>query len=160
MERRALRFANLTEAVADARQLQKTNYERAGNWSLGEVIDHLNKTLLMAIETPTFKGPPAIIRPLLKWFIYGKMKRGDVIKFRASAPKLLLPDDDKDLEESLAEFERLTSLVESGEAQLLPTHPFFGKFSRDDWLIMQRWHAAHHLSFLIPTAIGNRSRDD
>lgn len=149
MDRRPLTFADLTEAVSDARGLQETGYERAGNWSLAEVVDHLNKSLMMALEPPGFKAP-AIVRPLLKWLIFGKMKRGDVITFRAKAPAAMQPDADLDVDATLAEFERLAEVVESGDKELLPTHPIFGAFSREEWLTMQRWHAAHHLSFLVP----------
>lgn len=148
-ERRPLTFATLSDAVADARRLSESGYERAGNWNLAQVLDHLNKTLAMAVS-PYPRPVPALFRPLLRWLIYRRMKRGDVIRFRASAPSSLQPDEQLDELQVLAEFERLCALLENDTTQLVPLHPFFGAFTTEDWRIMQRWHAAHHLSFLVP----------
>lgn len=149
MERRPLRFEHLDEALAEIRKLAGIGYDRAGNWSLEQNVDHLNKTMRMAIEGTSFKFP-ALIRPILKWLFYGKMKRGERIKTRATAPAPLQPDDDLRLESLIDEFEKLAAQIESPDTELVDLHPVFGKFSREEWQIMQRWHAAHHLSFLIP----------
>ena len=156
MERRPLQFANMLQAADDAERLQATGYDRAGNWSLGEVLSHLNKTVNMAFEPVSF-GVPGLLKPVLKWFVFGKMQRGDVIKFRATAPKSVQPDDDTDVARELATFRDLCERIEDGKTALLPKHPLFGAFSRDEWLTMQRWHAAHHLSFLIPRPTPDRA---
>lgn len=149
MERRPLHFENLSEAVAEIRRLADGGYDRAGNWNLEQIVGHLNKTMWLAVEEAPFRLP-AIIRPVLKWIVFGRMKRGIPLKkFRAPAPAPLQPDDNQRLENLIEEFERLATLIESPDAELLDRHPVFGKFSREDWQINHRWHAAHHLSFLI-----------
>ena len=149
MDRRPLQFSNLQEAVEDAHRLNDDGYHRAGNWSLAENLDHLNKTMRLAIDGPSFMLP-APIRPLLKWYVFGKMKRGEVITARANAPEPVQPANDVEVDAALAEFARLAKLIESDDTQLASMHPVFGKFTREEWKIMQRWHAAHHLSFLLP----------
>ncbi|WP_037250293.1 DUF1569 domain-containing protein, partial [Rhodopirellula europaea] len=29
-------------------------------------------------------------------------------------------------------------------------YPMLGRLTREQWLLMQQWHAAHHLSFAVP----------
>src|SRR5687768_3540041 len=48
MERRSLRLATLDDAVTDARQLLERGYDRAGNWNLAQVCDHLTKLMTMS----------------------------------------------------------------------------------------------------------------
>ena len=147
-ERRAIRYAHLSEAVEDAERLRESGYERAGTWSLEQNLDHLNRTMTMAIEGTSFKMP-FFIRPILKMVLLPKMKRGDVIRFKATAPPALAPEDSPSLDAALDEFRRLTAEIES-DRPLVEMHPLFGKLQRDEWVLMQRWHTEHHLSFLIP----------
>ncbi|MCA9175231.1 MAG: DUF1569 domain-containing protein [Planctomycetales bacterium] len=149
MERRVLRFQHMDDAVADARRLAEHGYDRVGNWSLEQNLDHLNRSLRMAQEPIAFKLP-WFMRPLLKWLVFPKMRKGAVIRMRASAPKDLQPGEDLNLAEQLQEFERLAGIIESPDSKLLELHPVFGKLNREEWQIMQRWHASHHLSFLLP----------
>ncbi len=151
MRRRHLRFSTLQEAVADAKLLQANGYDRIGNWSLGQNVEHLNKTLRMATVGEPFMVP-AIIRPLLKLIVFRKMKKGDMLKFRAKAPPAVQPAEDVDAKIAIAEFEALSTAVEAEDAELAATHPVFGTFSAQEWRIMQRWHASHHLGFLVPKA--------
>lgn len=149
MERRVLRFHHMNDAVADARRLAEYGYDRVGNWSLEQNLDHLNRSLRMAQEPIDFKLP-WFVRPLLKWLVFPKMRKGAVIRMRASAPKPLQPAEDLNLAEQLQEFERMAGIIESPDSTLLEQHPVFGKLTREEWQIMQRWHASHHLSFLLP----------
>ncbi|MCA9262279.1 MAG: DUF1569 domain-containing protein [Planctomycetales bacterium] len=150
MERRHLRYAHLHEAVADAKQLS-LGYTPTGGWDLAQNLSHLNKSMRMAIEGMAW-GLPKFIRPLMRWWFLGRMERlgSQAIKMKAKAPPELQPDHELDLDEQLAEFERLAELLESPDTPFVDCHPVFGKMTRAQWMIMQRWHAAHHLSFLVP----------
>ena len=151
MPRRRLCFHNLHEALDDARQLAERGYERGGQWSLGQVLDHLNKTLRMSTQTVDF-GMPRWVRPFFKWFLMGRMKSGEshAISFRAKAPPSLTPPQEVEVAPALAEFAELVQQIESPDAQFAPVHPILGQVTAEEWRCMQRWHAAHHLSFLTP----------
>jgi hypothetical protein len=150
MERRTLRFKDLNEAIAEIHRLKDGGYEQAGRWSLGENLDHLNRTMQMAIDGPPFKLP-APLRPILRWLLLPKMKRGDIIRFKAKAPPALQPANDLQIDEGVRQFESLAAQIMDSNTQLSPVHPVFGRISADDWRAMLTWHAAHHLSFLVPT---------
>ena len=149
-ERRHVKYERLNEAVEDARRLAR-GCEQAGGWSLEQNLDHLNKAMLIAIDGIDF-GLPSLVRPIMRWMFMGRMERlgSDAVKFRAKAPPPLQPSESLDLETLLVEFERLAALIEAPDTVLQPIHPVFGKVNRAQWLIMQRWHAAHHLSYLVP----------
>lgn len=152
MHRRHLVFQHLDEAIADARHLSQ-GYEQTGGWNLEQNLSHLNKSMRMAMEGLDW-GLPKLIRPVMRWVFLGRMKRlgSRAIKVKATAPPQLQPDEELNLQTQLTEFERLANMMESPETELIALNPVFGKLDRSQWQTMQRWHAAHHLSFLVPTS--------
>lgn len=149
MNRRALHFQNLAEAVADVQELQQHEYEQLGCWSLATMLDHLNKTMKGAFE-PNVKPLPAPIRWVLRHTVMRRLLSGKQLNFQASAPKELLPSDEANLEDAVAEFKDLCHRLESTDEEVRPINAAFGRFHRDDWIRLSVWHAGHHLSFLIP----------
>lgn len=154
IERRKIRYSHLSEAVEDVRNLAGQGYERAGSWSLEQNLNHLNKSLGLAFE-PVDWGLPRLIRPLLRWLLLGRMERlgSRAIRRAVNAPDWLQPDSTLELERQIAEFERLTRLIEASDARLSPIHPVFGRVSTAQWQIVSRWHCAHHLSHLVPRSL-------
>ena len=150
MQRRELKFNNLDDAIAEIHHLRDQGYDRVGNWSLEENLEHLNKTMRMAVDGPQF-FLPALVRPLLRWFVLPKMRRGEVVRFQAKAPDPLQPESSGDLNQLVDEFETLAKKIMNPEMTFPEKHPVFGKISASDWRANMVWHAAHHLSFLIPT---------
>jgi len=64
---RTLNFDDLQAAVHDAETLLSAGYERRGNWSLGQICQHL-----MLVQDPSVDGYPkwmslfAFLRPLMR----------------------------------------------------------------------------------------------
>lgn len=156
MKRRNLNFKHLNDAVADTRQLA-AGYHQTGRWNLEQNLNHLNKAMRIAIEGLNWQLP-AVIRPVMRWMFLSRMVRlgSNAIRIKATAPPALQPDEQLNREGQLNEFERLATLIESPETRLMESHPVFGRLDRHQWQIVQRWHAAHHLSFLVPDASGNQ----
>lgn len=147
-KRRKLKFASLADAALEARRLSQTSYARAGTWNLAQVLQHLNRTMQMAIDGHPFLLP-AIARPIAKFIALPLMRRGVQFPGGAKAPPTLVPADDADLQSELEEFERLSLLIADPATKLHALHPLLGKIDHDQWIVMQRWHAAHHLSFIV-----------
>lgn len=148
-KRRKLKFENLADAAVEARRLSQTDYSRAGTWSLAQVLQHLNKTLKLAIDGHPFLLP-AFARPVVKWIALPLMRRGIQLPGGAKAPPALIPTDDANLQSELDDFERLAQLISNPDTKLHALHPLLGRIDHDQWNVMQRWHAAHHLSFIVP----------
>ena len=147
--RTGLYFASLAEAAEDVKRARQTGYVLAGNWSLAQILQHLNLTMRITLYGPPFKLP-APVRPVVKLMFMPVLKRGKPISFRAKAPKAVAPDDSPDEEETVEEFYALVAQLMDTNTPFVEIHPLLGKLDRPQWLLMQKWHAAHHLSFVVP----------
>jgi hypothetical protein len=149
--RRPLAFHNLNEVMPEVDRLL-LGYERAGNWSLGQVCQHLTRTLRHSVEGWPLRAP-WLVRRTLGPLIGGRvLSRGQMAEGIKLDPKLgLTPGTHAD---DRAEAEALRGAIRYYQAwtEPLPEHPFFGPLSRSQWDRLHELHCAHHLSFLHPVA--------
>lgn len=154
IQRRVIAYQHLHDAVADARDL-RSGYWKAGQWSLSQILDHLIKTMRISFDGIDW-GLPRLARPIVRLLYVKKVRTGrsDAIGLRAAAPPALQPppaaDVDADVDEKLIAFAELAEKIESPDAVFIDSHPVFGRLAPDDWRWVQRWHCAHHLSYLSP----------
>lgn len=161
--RRALAFATLHDAVADARLLAVGGYERAGNWSLGQCCCHLANWLRYPLD-----GFPRVPLPfrLGAWVVRntagpaqkrnllatGSIRPGlptlpqSVPARLTSARRVVTPADDLG---AVAEFEDQARRVAEFAGTPHPS-PLLGPLTADELRRLSCIHAAHHLSFLTP----------
>ena len=129
-QRRELRFQTLDEAVADATQLANGQVRTTGNHSFGQILEHLARTHDMA--TGLLPGPkmPFFMRlmmPFVKKSIIKNVKPG--FKLPPTAEAFFWPDQEFDVQESLAHLKRSVECFNTEGP--LPTHPVFGKLTKD-----------------------------
>jgi hypothetical protein len=147
--RRSLAISSIEEVMPEVDRLL-LGYRKVGNWSLGQICNHLALNVRGSIEGFPVNAPWLIrklIGPIAKRQILttGKVKEG--IKL----PKEYVPIAGLD-DRAEAEALRATIRLFSGEAGPMATHPFFGPLSRTEWHRLHCIHAAHHLSFVVPEA--------
>ena len=151
--RRQLSFASLDDAVRDAEHLLAVGYDRAGNWDLAQVCDHLANWLTYPVAG--FPKAPLPLRIVMAG-VRKTMGRRLLAKFlrdgmRPNSPTLpqsvAAPGGDP-----AAAVGRLRDAAKrfEGHAGEYGPSPLFGKLTRDEALTVQLRHAAHHLSFLVP----------
>ncbi len=148
--RRQLRFNSLDDILADVDRLARAReIQTLGNWSAGQVLQHLATSLNKSIDG--YENPvPAILRIPLRLF----MKRTFLTKPLSSGFKLppkaqtemwsgaaTLPEGVEALRRAIA---RLRS-----ETHREP-HPVIGALTVDEWNQFHCRHCEMHLSFLIP----------
>lgn len=150
--RTELYFENLADALNDVRVLHNHGWERAGNWSLGQILEHMNLTLRFSFGDIPFYLP-IFIRPFVKLAFWPTVRRGKPIQLRGVAPKRLQARQDPDEAETVREFESLVQRHLDISQPFVSIHPVFGMLSCEDWLLVQKWHVTHHLSFMIPRAL-------
>jgi hypothetical protein len=151
--RRELRFESLDDAVRDAETLLARGYDRAGNWDLAQVCDHLADWLTYPVAG--FPRAPLPIRMMLG-LVRMTLGRGmfeKYLKVGMPAGKPTMPQSVHAAgEDPAAAIMRLREAARrfTAHAGEYPPSPLFGKLTRDEALKLQLAHTAHHLSFLVP----------
>jgi hypothetical protein len=144
-----LHFASLRDTIADVEMLHKHGWQRAGNWSLGQILDHLNITLRFSFGEIPFLLPMPL-RTITTLFFWPTIERGRPIRMRGIAPKKIQPRSEPDEAQMVREFVELVERHFDESVVIAPIHPIFGKLKREDWLKVHKWHVTHHLSFMLP----------
>ena len=147
--RRQLRFNSLDEIAAEVERLAACQQVRAiGNWSSGQVLQHLASTMDNSIDGfPNFV--PAPIKLLLRMFMRKRFLTKPMpagFKLPARAEKML--PGETSWETALANFRSAMQRLKSDSCR--SPHPAFGPMSVDEWNQIHCRHSELHLSFLVP----------
>lgn len=148
LKRRKLDFRTWAEIQSDIDHLCRAGYDRAGNWDLSQVLDHVGEGLRTALNGFEHQGP-WIVRKLVGPIILRRILRDRRMKAGIKVPKWWLPGPGTD---ETAAVDRFRSEVAAFEARTTPLHPhpFFGPLTKQQWQDLVQVHAAHHLGFLVP----------
>ncbi len=142
--RRDVHYSSLDELLADAQRCASGNVRLLGNWSPGQIYEHLARSMDASIDGFDF-SMPAPVRWLMsllmkKKFLYKTLPAG----FKSTAK--FIPEETSN-EAGLA---ALTKSIErqKNERSRVP-HPGFGNLSNEEWEAFNLRHAEMHLSFLV-----------
>ncbi len=147
--RRTLRFNSIAEAIADAEAAVSKPYRTVGNWTAGQILDHLARTARI-----NFDGPHSQAPWFLRTFVAPFMRKKFVTALMPSGfqftPQMepFRPDDKANAQAALSELRKQLTRLEK-EAPTAP-HPFFGKMTHAEWIGLHLRHCELHLSFLVP----------
>jgi hypothetical protein len=147
-ERRQLHFDNLDEILADVEQLATSKVKALGNWTPGQILEHLAKTMDGSIDGMGFQAswPIRMIAGLFKRrMLSSPMAPGWQLK-NESAAALVPPPIECDA--ALAHF-RLAIGRRKAEEKCAP-NPVLGTLTREEWTRLHCRHSELHLSFLVP----------
>ena len=144
--RRPLRFHSLDEIVADAEALASGPIQPLGNWSAGQVFDHLARSFSIPLSGVILPIPWYIrcgARLLKPYILRAKMSAG--IRLDGESAAALVPEPIS-TEQGLA---HLREVVARWKVKTtLPVHSIFGSLTDEEWTQLQLRHAELHLSFL------------
>ncbi|MFK7758604.1 MAG: DUF1569 domain-containing protein [Phycisphaerales bacterium] len=146
--RRELILKDLDEAVKECRRLFESGYEAKGNWSLGQICNHIRLTMESNMrgypKWMSVLGYP--LRPVFRKLALPRLLAGRSINGVRTAGTFV-PIDGLDDASELQLFEQcVEDFMNSNEE--LHAHPGFGRMSRDQFNTFHAAHTAHHLSFL------------
>lgn len=145
--RRKLRFQSLDDVLADVDRLAMAPVRPLGNWSLGQVCQHLAETMNRSIDGFEFQAslPIRIVARLAKRWI---LTRGFGPGFRLPRQAVgMLPaptDTQAGVRALRASVTRL--LQETRRAR----SPVFGPMTVEEWTQLHLRHSELHLSFIVP----------
>ncbi|TWT50767.1 hypothetical protein Pla22_35100 [Rubripirellula amarantea] len=146
--RRKILLHDLSEVNDEFERLLRMGYVQHGNWSLGQMGQHLRLTIDANVDGypkwMTIAGFP--LRPLLQRLVLPRLLRGDSPAGIRTAPRFVPPEGLDDTAEVLA----LAQSIERYQLhrERLHPHPGFGRLSPDQFDRFHAAHASHHLSFL------------
>lgn len=152
-DRRVLRFASLDEIVADAEVLARHGYEPLGNWSLGQVCDHLARGMHSSIDGFGFAAPLWVRlggRAMRWWLLWRGFPAGMSLEGEAAAA--LMPADDVSDEQGLEALHRAVNRLKVDRSR--QPSPVLGPMSPRQWDRFHFRHAELHLGFLVPRPAG------
>jgi hypothetical protein len=149
--RRTLHFADFSELLAEAERLSVIPCHTLGNWSCGEILDHLAAAAnapfdgFGGIKAPWFVR--CCIIPLIKNRILTKpMRPGFQLPKAATA---IFPSPEINPRQAYAKLQQALARF-STELPTFP-HPALGTLAFQEWIALTLRHAEMHLSFIIPT---------
>ncbi len=145
--RRTLSFKSYDEILADARAMNSQPTRHLGNWSLGQICEHLAKAIEYEVDGAPFTLPWYLrtVGPWLKKRIITRpMKPG--FKLPKSAAEYLPVNTD-----AAVGIERLEKAVALYlQSPTLKPHAIFGPMTREEYDQLNFRHAEMHLSFVVP----------
>lgn len=146
--RRDITYATLDELIADAEKAAATNAPTTGNWSKGQIFEHVARVMDMNIDGFPFKVNwffrLVSSKILLKRFLKNGMPSG--FKPSKSVATKLMPDDTDEqtaLQHLRTAVERMKSLDHNID------HAFFGNLNPDEARAINCRHAELHMSFIV-----------
>ncbi len=150
MKRRTLDFRSADEVIEEIQRIRAVRYQRAGNWSLTQICQHLTATMNGGMDGFGFRLPWILRATLCKWaFGYSLKKR----KLGSGYPtfKMLKPDAVESADDDALIDECIRSIRRAAEFEgPIRDYPLLDNISVDDWRDFMWIHASHHLGFLIP----------
>jgi Protein of unknown function (DUF1569) len=147
--RRKVTISSIEEVLPEVDRLL-VGYRKVGNWSLGQICNHLAINIRGSIEGFPVNAP-WLVRKLIGPIVKREILRTGTVKAGMKTPQAFIPISGLD-DRAEAEALRATIRLFSGEVGPLATHPFFGPLSLAEWHRLHCIHSAHHLSFVVPGA--------
>lgn len=153
--RRELSFSSLGDLKAELDRLDAAhaagNLGHTGNWTPGEIMDHLSKFWACSLDGFPPGKPPLMLRMVAQTLLKKKATSfGSQPPPGFKIPKGVdhfSPEPGIAYEKASERLRNCISRVESGE-QHVPESPLFGKLTNDQWINIHLGHCAMHLSFL------------
>jgi len=149
-ERRELHFDTLEDMLAEATKLAAGDVYTTGNHSFGQILEHLARSFEMCSGKLTPPKLPFMFRlmsPLIRLSVLNKKPLQPGINLEPEAEFIFWPSNDTDVQQALS---HLKDAVAEYKKRVLSQHPIFGKLTREQNDLLNRKHAALHLSFVHP----------
>jgi hypothetical protein len=147
--RRKLHFESFDEVLADVRLLATRPTRQLGNWSLGQVCQHLGTAMERSARDDQLFSVPLWLR------VVGRLVRRRALKNGLPTGFKLPPDGAAKFVPPLVSVDEGLATLEEGIVALSQTshrapHPVLGAMNVDEWNLFHLRHAELHLSFIVP----------
>ena len=147
--RRTVSYQSFDDLLEDAEAMAHGVVQTLGNWSLGQIFQHLASALESSIDGFSFKAPlhVRLVAPFLKKrFLKKPVPAG--FQLPAAGQAQLVPAATVSTAEGLDALRLAVSRTESESKRAI--HPVFGRLSKQESDQLQLRHAEMHMSFVVP----------
>jgi hypothetical protein len=148
--RRQVRYDSYDDLLRDAERLSTGNVRTLGNWSYGQILEHLSRAMNAAIDGAGFQIP-WFVRVAARLFVKNRALKGPMapgFKLPVQAAKALVPEQSLDNQAALAMLRQAVHRL-THDTHRVP-NVVFGELSLDEWDQLLLRHAEMHMSFLVP----------
>jgi hypothetical protein len=152
-ERRDLSLPTLDDLLEEIDEIVRASdrgeIRVTGNWSAGQILDHLGRSIECSLDGFGFKPtlPMRLLAPLARrWILTHRFPSGLKLPARA---RTLLPTRPATVPAGAACLRHALSRLKHGEQMTRPS-PFVGRLTHEQWLHIHLAHAEHHLGFIHP----------
>ncbi len=142
--RRKVRYESLDELLADAQRLSETEVCALGNWSQGQIYEHLARSFNSSIDGVGF-SLPAPVRWLMSLLMKQKYLKKEVPAGFKTTDQFM--PGETSVEEGLSSLQR--AIARQKQESRRTSHPVFGDIGREGWNDFNLRHAEMHMSFLV-----------
>jgi hypothetical protein len=146
---RELAFADLGQVMPEVDRLLE-GYTPLGRWTLGQVCQHLTRSLVGTVEGLPGKAPWLVRKTIGPWLGRRLLSRGRMPEGIRIKPEWNLAPTSGLNDRAEAEALRGALSIFATRTEPFPEHPYFGPLDRRQWDRLHCIHCAHHLSFLLP----------
>ncbi len=149
--RRSVRYESLEDFYADAERMAGVDVQPLGNWSPGQIYEHMARSLDSSIDGVGSSMPAPV-----RWMMTLLMKRKFLEKeippgFNTTAQ---YEPDATSAADGLASLKR--AIARQHEEPQRVEHPVFGSIGREGWAKFHLRHAEMHMSFLTEAQAARR----
>ncbi len=158
-QRRAVVFEEPGEILIEARRLAALdNLTLTGNWSLGQILEHLGRAFSFSVDGIDYRAPWRL--RLLGWLLKRRIINQSMPSgFKAPAGMADVLESDAPVSTA----DGLDTLARGYEkyrgATRLAPHPIFGRLTGPQWDRLHCNHAAMHFSFVLDGSAVSENTD-
>ena len=149
-QRRELHYDSYDDLLADAERLATGDVRTVGNWTLGQIFQHLAKAMDSAIDGTDMKFPWLMKKVFLLFMNKEKMLSETIragFKIPEKGQAQFSPEPSVSTEDGLV---LLRAAVQRSQSETSRAeHPAFGELTCDEWDGFNLRHAELHMSFAI-----------
>ena len=155
-QRRALRFENFDDVIADVRQLE-LGYRQLGNWNLAQTSDHLARFMRFSLDgfPPGFRMPSPLAWMLRKVVVtparlQKPMRPGlPTPEFLKPSPPAAEQDRRQAEHAAVGRFVEQCRRVKLHGGEFFPS-PLLGRLRPVQWRLLHLRHCENHLGLMVP----------
>ena len=141
-------FDNFDQLLAEVHALNARPTRQLGNWSLGQICQHLGIAMHECVEGDKIFTAPLWLRIVGPWVRPRILKRGLPRGFQIPRGGERLIPPPVAFEDGLAKLQGGLAALKSSQRRA--AHPVFGRMNLAEWDQFHLRHAELHLSFIVP----------